>query len=105
MAATKTWRCASEDCCQSSNRMVPGMSERKRLATEMQRLEWLADAVRGSSRHPAGPMVPLGSRYDLLVGLCRRGIAMALGLGRRTCRRSLRLIRPPPKRAADNVIA
>jgi hypothetical protein len=83
--------------------MVPGMSERERLATEMQRMVWLADAVLGPSRLPAGPIVPLGSRYDLLVGLCRRGIAMALGLGRRACRRSLRLIRPLPKRAADHI--
>jgi hypothetical protein len=34
--------------------MVPGLSERERLATDVQRLEWLADAVLGPTRPSGG---------------------------------------------------
>ena len=34
--------------------MVPGLSERERRAADVQRLEWLADAVLGPARSSAG---------------------------------------------------
>jgi hypothetical protein len=55
--------------------MVPGMTERERLAADVQRLEWLADAVLGPPRpsggHPSrigrsaeAPRVPPSTRED-----------------------------------------
>lgn len=55
--------------------MVPGMTERKRRAADLQRLEWLADAVLGSAKVSAGPVVPPGSRYSLPSVLVRQGMA------------------------------
>jgi hypothetical protein len=73
--------------------MVPGMTERERLAADVQRLEWLADATLGPGRHsqPPGADVPSGSRYAVPLGLCRRGFAMVHGLHQR-----IRTIRPRP---------
>jgi hypothetical protein len=71
--------------------MVPGMTERDRLVAEVQRLEWLADATLGPRRlsRARRPTVPSGSRYTVPLGLCRRGFALAHGLGRH-----IRTIRP-----------
>jgi hypothetical protein len=87
--------------------MVPGMSERERLAADMQRLEWLADATLGPGRLPRARHtgVPSGSRYAIPLGLCRRGFAMAHGL-----RLRIRAIRPTsswslPGEAPDQEIA
>jgi hypothetical protein len=65
--------------------MVPGMSERERLAADVQRLEWLAEATLGPGRvsRPPRPAVPSGSPYIVPLGLCRRGFALAHGLGQR----------------------
>ena len=72
--------------------MVPGMTERERLATDVQRLEWLADAVRGPTRllrSTSPPVVPSGTRRSVPLGLCGRSFALMHDLGRR-----LRAIRP-----------
>jgi hypothetical protein len=62
------------------------MTERDRLAAEVNRLEWLADAALGPRqlpRRPEPPAVLSGTRYAVPLDLCRRGFATALGLGRR----------------------
>ena len=71
--------------------MVPGMSERERLAADMQRLEWLADAMLGPGQlsRPRGSAVPSGTRRTVPLDLCHRGLAMAQDLNRR-----IRTIRP-----------
>ncbi len=72
--------------------MVPGMSERERLATELRRLEWLADARLASlapDHKPRQPTATPGDRAVLPLGLWRRGLASASGL-----RRRLRQFRP-----------
>jgi hypothetical protein len=71
--------------------MVPGMTERERLAADAQRLEWLADATLRPARisRPARPAVPSGSRSTVPLGFCRHGCALAHGLGWR-----IRTIRP-----------
>lgn len=38
--------------------MVPGMTERDRLVSDMQRLEWLSDAVLGPARFAHEPTPP-----------------------------------------------
>ena len=46
----------------------PGMTERERLAVNMQRLEWLADATLGPThlpRPPGPPAVPSGTRHSV----------------------------------------
>jgi len=72
--------------------MVPGMTERERLAADLRRLEWLADAQLGPTR-VSWPLARGGatalSRPTLPVGLWRRGIASALVFGKR-----IRLVRP-----------
>ena len=87
--------------------MVPGMSERERLAADMQRLEWLADALLGPRQlsRPRRPAVPSGTRRTVPLDLCRRGFAMAQELNRR-----IRTIRPRtgwslPTDAPDQEIA
>lgn len=87
--------------------MVPGMSERERLAADIQRLEWLADVTLGpgrlsQARHTG---VPSGIRYAIPLGMCRRGFEMAHGL-----RLRIRTIRPTsgwslPSKALDQEIA
>jgi hypothetical protein len=71
--------------------MVPGMTERERLAADVQRLEWLADATLGPRLLSPPPRlsIPSGSRYAVPLGLCHRGFAIAHGLGQR-----IRIIRP-----------
>lgn len=72
--------------------MVPGMTERERLAADVRRLEWLADARLGPRQIPSPPDRPAvlsGTRYSVPLGFCRRGFAMALDLSRR-----VPLIRP-----------
>jgi hypothetical protein len=70
--------------------MVPGMTERERLAADVQRLEWLADAALGPRRfsRPLRPAVPSGRRHTVPLDLCR-GFALAHGLSRR-----IRTLRP-----------
>ncbi|MDF3042509.1 MAG: hypothetical protein K0Q71_5215 [Thermomicrobiales bacterium] len=85
--------------------MVPGMSERERLAADVQRLEWLADAVLGPAqlpRPPGPPAVPSGTRHSVPLGLCRRNVALVHGLGR--CLRAIRLrsVWPVPKHATGH---
>jgi hypothetical protein len=63
--------------------MVPGMTERERRAADVQRLEWLADAVLGPATPRAGPLVPSGSRYSLPLAFTRNGIALACRFGHR----------------------
>jgi hypothetical protein len=62
--------------------MVPGMTERERRAADLQRLEWLADAVLGPPLPGGRPIVPSGSRHSLPLAWRRRGITAALRLGR-----------------------
>lgn len=71
--------------------MVPGMTERERLAADVRRLEWLADARLGPGRcsRPSRPAIPSGSRSTVPLGVCRRGFALAHGLDRR-----IRTVRP-----------
>ena len=72
--------------------MVPGMTERERLAADMRRLEWLSDAVIGPTwmAHESGlPEVASGSRPVLPFGTWRRGLASALVFGKR-----VRLLQP-----------
>lgn len=72
--------------------MVPGMTERERLAGDVQRLEWLADAVRGPTRlplSPSPPAVPTGTRRSIPLGLCGRSFSLMHDL-----RQRLRAIRP-----------
>jgi hypothetical protein len=72
--------------------MVPGMTERERLAADVQRMEWLADARLGPAR-VSWPLARGGAtaspRPTLPLGLWRRGIASALVFGRH-----IRLARP-----------
>jgi hypothetical protein len=72
--------------------MVPGMTERERLATDVRRLEWLADATLG----PVGSgyaLAPTAQRREphpaLPLGLWRRGLSSARVLGQR-----VRLLQP-----------
>lgn len=61
--------------------MVPGMTERERLAADVRRLEWLADATLG----PAGRMrAPTPANEPALpLGIWRGGLTAALLLGQR----------------------
>ena len=82
--------------------MVPGMTERERLAADVQRLQWLADASLGPThlpRPPGPPAVPSGTRHSVPLGLCRRGFVLAHGLSQRI--RTIRSISawPAPKQA------
>ena len=65
--------------------MVPGMTERERLADDVRRLEWLADARFG----PAGIMrAPTPTDEPAIpLGIWRRGLTAALLLGQRIPRR------------------
>ena len=79
--------------------MVPGMNERERIAADMQRLEWLAEARLGPLQPRARPVVPSGSRYSLPLAFWGRGTAAALNLRRRVSKAWPRLASPLPKRA------
>jgi hypothetical protein len=87
--------------------MVPGMSERERLAADMQRLEWLADAMLGPGRpsRPRGVAVPSGTRRTVPLGLCRRGFAIARDLNRRICTIRPRTEWSLPREVPDQEIA
>lgn len=66
--------------------MVPGMTERERLAVDLRRLEWLSDAVIGPARityKPGSASISSGDRADLPLGIWRRGLASVLVLGKR----------------------
>ena len=80
--------------------MVPGMSERERLAADLRRLDWLADAALGPARIgcalTASPMAE-PSRAALPIGLWRRGLSSARVLGQR-----ILLRRPAPAAALSN---
>lgn len=86
--------------------MVPGMTERERLAADVRRLEWLADATLGptlTAVRPTAPMTTSAHRSQLSVRLVRHGLAMARVMGRR-----MRLIQPvseqqQPRRNAVSV--
>jgi hypothetical protein len=72
--------------------MVPGMTERERLATDARRLEWLAEATLGPARieyATAPPSTEPRRRLELPIGLWRRGLSSARVLGQR-----VRLIPP-----------
>jgi hypothetical protein len=87
--------------------MVPGMTERERHAADMQRLEWLADAMLGPTqlpRPPGPPAVPSGTRHSVPLGLCRRNVALAHDLGQRILAIRLRSAWPAPKQATGHSI-
>lgn len=74
--------------------MVPGMTERERLAADLRRLDWLADATLGPARigRPLmAPPSPSTMRPLLPVGLWRGGLSSARVLGQR-----FRLLSPAP---------
>jgi hypothetical protein len=77
--------------------MVPGMTERDRLAADVRRLAWLADATLGPARignaaqEPKEKSMP---RPALPIGIWRRGLSSARILGQR-----IRLLQPAPGEA------
>ena len=74
--------------------MVPGMTERERLAADVRRIAWLADATLGPARIGRQLSVPSTTstvRPTLPVGLWRRGLSSARVLGQR-----IRLQQPAP---------
>ena len=79
--------------------MVPGMTERERLAADAQRLEWLADARLGPLRPRAGPVVPSGRRHFLPLAFGGKRTAAALNLGRRIGHAWRRVAKALPTRA------
>ncbi len=79
--------------------MVPGMTERDRLASDVRLCEWLAESRLGptlTAVSPMGRVTASGCRPELLFTLVRRGIAVARALRQR--------IRPMQPGAAPNVI-
>ena len=74
--------------------MIPGMTERDRLANDVRVLEWLADATVGpvgiGARRPLTPAVAR-KRFAFPLGAWRRGLAAAFVLGQR-----IRAIDPTP---------
>ena len=88
--------------------MVPGMAERERLAADVQRLEWLADAMLGPKhlpRPPSQPAVPSGTGHSVPLGLFRRNVAMVQDLGRSIREIRLRSAWPASKQATSYPIA
>jgi hypothetical protein len=88
--------------------MVPGMTERERLAANVQRLEWLPDASLGPThlpRPPGPPAVPSGTRHSVPLGLCRRGLVLAHGLSQRIRTIRSRTVWSLPSHATDHPIA
>lgn len=61
--------------------MVPGMTERERLAADVTRLDWLADARFGPANIPTPP--PKGEKPSSPLGIWRRGLTAALLFGQR----------------------
>jgi hypothetical protein len=83
--------------------MVPGMTERERLAADMQRLEWLADSVVGPSRLPRSPTRDAnraGGNRQIPRGLCRKSPMWAQALWRRIGGLQPRSVWPSPKSAS-----
>ena len=77
--------------------MVPGMSERDRLAVDASRLAWLADATLGPAHfdHAAKePAVAIRPRPPLPIGIWRRALSSARILGQR-----IRPLKPAPEGA------
>jgi hypothetical protein len=82
--------------------MVPGMAERARLAADVRRLEWLADAYVGPTRIAPSPhgVAPMGrQRFERALGVWRRGLAAAFVLGRRIRNIESSSTLPPPEPA------
>ena len=52
--------------------MVPGLTERERLIADMQRLEWLCDAVIGPARSPGRRAPRIGSSAEASSKLVSR---------------------------------
>ena len=74
--------------------MVPGMTERERLAADARRLAWLADATLGPARIGGTAHVPSVAgtpRPVFPIGIWRRGLSSARVLGQR-----IRLRHPTP---------
>lgn len=66
--------------------MVPGMTERERLAADTMRLAWLADATLGPTHIGNASHKPAKvseSRLALLGGIWMRGLSSARNLGQR----------------------
>ena len=66
--------------------MVPGLTERERRSADVQRLDWLAEAMVGPMRVKCEPNrpTPVGKIQTVLpIGLWRRGLAVARINGRR----------------------
>ena len=76
--------------------MVPGMTERERLAADVVRLEWLAEARFGPATTPSPSSSATTSQGPL--GSWRRGLTAALLLSQRVRLRSA-LAKPLPDRA------
>jgi hypothetical protein len=82
--------------------MVPGITERERLAADVRRLEWLAEARLGPTRVDHSSPRSRGdrpSRPSPALGLTRHGLALALQLMRR-----VRLLEPRIARAGVSTI-
>lgn len=85
--------------------MVPGMSERERLAVGMQRTEWLAGAVPGP-RPPAGrAAMPFRTRHIVSPSSCRRELTTARVLVQRVCLIWRESVTPRRKATAGRLIA
>jgi hypothetical protein len=79
--------------------MVPGMTERDRLAVDASRLAWLADATLGPTHIgiPAqGPTQASTARPTLPIGIWHRALSSARILGQR-----IRLLKPVTDGAPD----
>jgi len=77
--------------------MVPGMTERDRLAADVHRLAWLADATLGPARIGTAAQGPPKMNVPcpaMPIGIWRRGLSSARILGQR-----IRLLKPAPGEA------
>ena len=80
--------------------MVPGMTERERLAADVRLCEWLADARLSpalTAVSPMGRVMEPSRRPRLPLRLMRSGLAMAQGVTR-----CIRLIAAEPARQAPD---
>ncbi len=85
--------------------MVPGMTERERLAADARLCMWLADATLGPTRTAVSPKAVTISahRSPLSLRLVRDGLARARVIGRRMRLRARVLARQRPGRTAASV--
>ena len=86
--------------------MVPGMTERERLAADVRLCMWLADATLGPIRTAVSPTAPATTsahRSPLSSRLVRDGLAMARGFGRQMGLKPRLLERQRPGRTAVSV--